>query len=74
MVPPYSVYLESVPSAEYTSYLEKGNWFLITGVLSPVSMLSFIMHWPVKRIKSHGMDYFSGISMTSPGTSHVLSI
>lgn len=54
--------------------LVKGIEFLITGILSPVSMLSFTMQDPVRRAKSHGIEVISGISTTSPGTKSILSI
>jgi len=47
---------------------------LITGILSPVSILSLTMQDPVNKIKSHGMLVISGISMTSPGTKFSLLI
>ena len=40
----------------------------MTGTDSPVSMLSFTMHWPVNKIKSHGRIWSLGIITTSPGT------
>ena len=49
----------------------------MTGMLSPVSILSFIMHYPVSNIKSHGIEHslpllsIVGISITSPGTNSV---
>ena len=46
----------------------------MTGMLSPVSMASLTMHDPVKRQMSQGIEQFSGISITSPGTSSLLSI
>jgi len=50
-----------------------GKGFLITGILSPVSILSFTMQVPEINTKSQGMLQFSGISITSPGTNVSLS-
>lgn len=47
---------------------------LITGILSPVSIASLTIQTPVSKIKSQGMDMFSGTSITSPGTKSALSI
>lgn len=71
LVPPYKVYLESEVGS-YTS-LAKGRAFLITGILSPVSMLSFTIHDPVNKARSQGIEVISGISMTSPGTRSIES-
>ena len=49
-----------------------GIEFLIAGIDSPVSMLSFITDVPLMRIKSQGMVPWDGISITSPGTSSEL--
>jgi hypothetical protein len=46
--------------------------FLITGTDSPVSILSFTMQEPVKRIISQGIKQLSGTTMTSPGTNSSL--
>jgi hypothetical protein len=51
-----------------------GRPFLITGTLSPVSILSLTIAMPVNKIKSQGKTVFSGTSITSPGTNSELSI
>ncbi len=42
--------------------------FFITGIDSPVSILSFIIADPLNRIRSQGNAYYSGTTITSPGT------
>lgn len=49
-----------------------GNACLMTGILSPVSIASFMMHCPLSKIISHGIRQFSGISTISPGTNSKL--
>lgn len=72
LVPPYRVYFQSLSGLQIS--FANGRAFLITGMLSPVSMLSFTMQEPVRRTRSQGILQPSGISMTSPGTNSVLSI
>jgi len=45
-----------------------GKGFLMTGMLSPVSMLSFTIQVPDSRARSQGIEQFSGILIISPGT------
>jgi len=47
---------------------------LMTGTDSPVSILSFTMHDPVKRTKSQGIRQLFGITAISPGTKSLLEI
>jgi hypothetical protein len=47
---------------------------LIAGVLSPVSIASFIIVSPEMMIASQGRTQSSGISNTSPGTRSSLEI
>lgn len=65
-VPPNRVCLV-VSVSEYNSVV-KGRQAFITGMDSPVSIASFTIALPVRRIKSHGSETPYGIRTTSPGS------
>lgn len=55
------------------SFEARGRPAFIKGMLSPVSIDSFTIALPVKRIKSQGRALPYGTSTTSPGSSSELS-
>jgi hypothetical protein len=68
MVPANMVLYFPSSLEEYIKLLN-GNGDFVTGILSPVSIASFITVYPFNTIKSQGAIILSVISTMSPGTS-----